>query len=233
MEQIKRINTGIKGIDKMIQGGIPENSVIGVSGPAGVGKSIMALQFVHDGIMKNEKSVYINLEEPRENVEKTLKTLSFGKNVLEDSGKNNVKIVCLNYETFEKVYPDLFNKIEKDKKIKRLVIDSFNCFFSYLKLEKYSSKQGYEIRKILSNAFALFRRKEFTTLLILENGSEHNSDLNHYVQYMVDGIIHMDYISLGSIERRIFIPKMRWTKQYDSSLPFDITDKGINVKSPQ
>ena len=73
-------------------------------------------------------------------------------------------------------------------------------------------------------------KKEFTTLLVLENGSTHNSELNHYVEYMVDGIIHMEFVSFGSTERRVFIPKMRWTSQYDSSLSFDITNKGIKVQ---
>lgn len=230
---MKRITTGIEKLDKLVQGGIPEKSVIGVSGPAGIGKSIMALQYILEGAKNNEKCLYINLEEPEENINRTVTSLSFGENFFKYRKKGLINVMCLNYQEFEKVYPEVFSKIEKDKKLKRVVIDSFNCYFSYLNLEKNTSQKiGYERRKIISESFNLFRKKDFTTLLVLENGSEHNYDLNNYVYYMVDGIIHLDFISLGSIERRVFIPKMRWTKQYPSSLPFTISKKGIiiNIK---
>ncbi len=229
--EIKRLSTGVKGLDKMIGGGIPDESITGLEGPAGVGKSILALQFIFEGAAKGEKSVYINLEEPRENIERTLKTMSFGKRFLELEKKGTIKIICLNYEEFEKAYSSLFKKITEDKKIRRLVIDSFNCFFSYLKMES-PTKASHEVRKVLSESFASFRKTNLATLLLLENGSEVNRELNHYISYMADGIIHLDFISIGSIERRVFVPKMRWTNQYDSSLPFEISGKGIKVRKP-
>jgi KaiC/GvpD/RAD55 family RecA-like ATPase len=233
-EDIIRISSGVTGIDGMLEGGIPQNSITCVSGPAGVGKSIFALQFAFAGAKMGVKSLYLNLEEPLENIKKTISQLSFGREFLSLEKKGLISIVCLSYSEFEKVYPDLFKNIEKDRSIKRLVIDSFNCFFSYLKLEKsISESSGYEIRRILSQSFSLFRKRDFTTLLVLENGSSYNSDLNHYVEYMADGMIHFDYMSLGTIERRVFIPKMRWTSQYGSSLMFDISKKGISIHTEE
>ncbi|MBN2367998.1 AAA family ATPase [Candidatus Woesearchaeota archaeon] len=229
-QNFNRISCGVKGINKMVQGGLPLNSIIGLSGPAGVGKSILALQFLLEGARQGEKCIYINLEEPKENIIRTVSSFGFGKEFLSLEDKKLINAICLSFDEFEKIYADLFRKIGQDKNVRRLVIDSFNCFFSYLKLEKYTNqKTGYEIRKILSQAFRLFREKEFTTLLILEDSPDSGSELNSYTRFMVDGIIQMDFLSFGSIERRIFIPKMRWTKQYDSSLPFEITDKGIKV----
>ncbi|MBT3464017.1 hypothetical protein HN451_03450, partial [archaeon] len=187
--KIKRIPSGINGFDNMVQGGLPTQSIIGLKGPAGVGKSIFAMQFLLQGAKNNEKSVYINLEEPRTNIDRTLDSMSFGKEFFDFEEKGLIKIICLNFSEFEKVYPTLLEKISKDKKIKRLVVDSFNCFFSYLNFDK-SEKVNYEIRKILSQSFYSFRKKDMTTLLLLENGSSHNSQLNHYVSYMVDGLIH-------------------------------------------
>jgi KaiC/GvpD/RAD55 family RecA-like ATPase len=232
-EELLRIKSGVAGIDAMIEGGIPKNSIACVSGPAGVGKSIFALQFALEGAKSGEKSFYLNLEEPLENIRKTISQMSFGKEFFSLEKKGLISIICLSYSEFEKVYPDLYKNIEKDKSIKRLIIDSFNCFFSYLKLEKFTDGTGYEIRRILSQSFSLFRKKDFTTLLVLENGSAYNSDLNHYVEYMADGMLHFDYLSLGTIERRVFIPKMRWTSQHDSSLMFEITRKGIVVKTDE
>ena len=60
----QRESIGIKGIDSMIQGGIPKGSVVGISGPPGIGKSIISLHFLLEGARHGQKSVYINLEEP-------------------------------------------------------------------------------------------------------------------------------------------------------------------------
>ena len=81
--EIKRESTGIHGIDKMTTGGFPEGAVIGISGPPGVGKSIFSLHFILEGARKGQKSVYINLEEPRRNIDNMIRQFDFGKEFLE------------------------------------------------------------------------------------------------------------------------------------------------------
>ena len=56
---IKRINTGITGLDKIIEGGLPEKSITLVSGPPGSGKSIFSFQFLYEGINKNETGLFL------------------------------------------------------------------------------------------------------------------------------------------------------------------------------
>jgi hypothetical protein len=45
----------------------------------------------------------------------------------------------------------------------------------------------------------------------------------------VDGMISLDFLDLGTFERRIFIPKMRWTNQYKNSLLYEINSGGIFI----
>ncbi len=47
--EIHRVKTGIQGLDNLIQGGIPKGNVILLTGPAGSGKTIFALQFIVKG----------------------------------------------------------------------------------------------------------------------------------------------------------------------------------------
>jgi len=52
--QIQRESFGINGIDDMIEGGLPKEGVFGLSGPPGIGKSILALHFLLEGARKGQ-----------------------------------------------------------------------------------------------------------------------------------------------------------------------------------
>ncbi|MBN1502351.1 AAA family ATPase [Candidatus Woesearchaeota archaeon] len=229
MTDIIRVGTGIKAVDSMIGGGLPKNSIVGLLGPAGVGKSIFAMQFVLCGAKAGGKSVFISLEEPRENIDRVLRIMDWGKEFRDYEKKRLISVLCISYTDLEKMYSTLFKKISNDARIKRLVIDSFNCFFSYCNYSNMSADDYKlnEMRKIMNASFSMFRAKELNTLLILEDTDDLSDPINRHIPFMVDGIIRLDFLSLGNLERRIFIPKMRWTEQYESSLPFKITRKGI------
>ena len=64
----QRISTGVKGLDKLVQGGIPKGSVVLVSGAPGTGKTILGMQFLEAGIQKGEKCAYVTIEEPPEKI---------------------------------------------------------------------------------------------------------------------------------------------------------------------
>ena len=60
----KKIQFGISGLDSMLEGGlIPERPYI-ISGPPGSGKTILAMQFLQEGLKKGEKVLFVALEEP-------------------------------------------------------------------------------------------------------------------------------------------------------------------------
>lgn len=221
---IKREGTGIIGIDKMTDGGFPQEGVVGISGPPGVGKSIFSLHFILEGARKGQKSVYINLEEPRKNIDNMIQQFDFGKEFLELEEKGLIIIKCFDYNKYEKVQEDLLEHIQNNKDIQRLVIDSFNCFFA----SNYSSESRAEmtIRKTIIEVFYKIRRPKLTTLLTLEKDNK-SSIFN--IPYLVDGIVSLDYLDMGTIERRIFIPKMRWTNQCKDGKSYEICEQGIKI----
>ncbi len=228
--KIERESLGIKRIDKMIEGGIPQGAIVGVSGPPGAGKSIFCLHFLLAGARKGEKCVYINLEEPEDNIKKMISQFEFKEEFNKFVDEEKIVIRCFTYPEYEKIYSDLFEKIREDEKIRRLVVDSFNVFFS-TSFNPESLNLGHEvnIRRVINHAFSMLRRKGLTTLLILETQLNKQDKFYYNVPYLVDGLIDLDYLDLGSIERRIFIPKMRWTNQFKEGKSFDINKKGISI----
>ena len=62
-----RTQTGIEGLDKALNGGIPFKNIVLVSGGAGTGKSTLCMQYLINGAkMFNEKGLYISTEQSRE-----------------------------------------------------------------------------------------------------------------------------------------------------------------------
>ena len=61
-----KVKTGIEGLDKALNGGIPFGNIVLVSGGAGTGKSTLCLQYLVNGITKfNEKGLYISTEQAK------------------------------------------------------------------------------------------------------------------------------------------------------------------------
>ncbi len=99
-------NTGIKGLDKLLRGGVPADSLTLLLGDAGTGKSLLARQFLWEGIQKEEHSISILTETHREAMTRSL--LNFGWDISPYAGKN-LRII----EGFTHSYPDFLAKIEE------------------------------------------------------------------------------------------------------------------------
>src|ERR1041384_6423191 len=84
---ISRMNTGIRNLDEILRGGLPEGSVSVVGGPPGSGKTIFAHQTCFHNASPKRRVLYFNtLSEP---VAKALRHLSqfsfFDATKLDDS----------------------------------------------------------------------------------------------------------------------------------------------------
>jgi len=63
---MKRISTGIKGLDDMLGGGLPSGRCILVCGGPGSGKTILSVQFLCNGVTEhNETGLYMALVKAR------------------------------------------------------------------------------------------------------------------------------------------------------------------------
>src|SRR4030095_14676942 len=62
-EVVKRVSTGIVGLDSLLQGGfLPGRSYL-VTGDAGTGKTTACMQFWKSGLEQEEKAVYVTVDE--------------------------------------------------------------------------------------------------------------------------------------------------------------------------
>jgi circadian clock protein KaiC len=88
MNTIKKIPTGIPGFDLITYGGIPEGRTTLVSGTAGSGKTVMAAQFLAEGIRQyNEAGVFLTFEETPEDIRRNLLSMGWDIAAWEATGQ--------------------------------------------------------------------------------------------------------------------------------------------------
>jgi len=73
---VEKIATGISSFDIIAKGGLPKNRTTLISGTAGSGKTIFAVQFLAAGIMGGGAGVFVTFEESANDIRNNM--LSFG-----------------------------------------------------------------------------------------------------------------------------------------------------------
>ncbi|HYM38712.1 MAG TPA: ATPase domain-containing protein [Thermoplasmata archaeon] len=61
---MERVKTGVEGLDAMLTGGLLPTRPYIISGPTGSGKTILATEFLLDGLKRNEPCLLVTLDEP-------------------------------------------------------------------------------------------------------------------------------------------------------------------------
>ena len=130
-----KILTGIDGLDKILNGGIPQGASILVSGSAGTGKTILAMQFLYNGATKfNEAGLYVTFEANQKAIAWDMENFGWDLKRLQD--KSMLKIYKLNLtatrpeQLHQQIDAELriISKTCKEFNIKRLVVDSTTAF---------------------------------------------------------------------------------------------------------
>ena len=117
---MERVSTGVQGLDQIIEGGFPKNSITLVSGPPGGGKSIFCFQFLWEGIKKGEKCLFLTLDKKPEGLIVQAKELGFD---FQQAIENNLfKFEFLNINK-KFVYEAMTNEIMSGN-YDRIVLDS-------------------------------------------------------------------------------------------------------------
>ncbi len=84
---LDRVLTGIRGLDEVLNGGLPRARTILVVGSPGSGKTTFAMQFLAGGAKAGEPGLYVSLDEKPERVKSNLASFGWNLDSLENSGK--------------------------------------------------------------------------------------------------------------------------------------------------
>ncbi|MBN1385512.1 hypothetical protein JW968_00875 [Candidatus Woesearchaeota archaeon] len=164
---MNRIKSGILGLDKLIQGGIPCRSSVLVCGGPGTGKSIFGLQFLYQGAMNGENGLYVTIEEKPINLKQQAR--QFGMDFNRFNSRINFLKIPVDMSNF-----DIFSAIRsasRKVKAKRIVIDSLSIMAinaSMYKLPvKVRTRTKWEIHELQPSSLGgEFEMQQFIYILI-------------------------------------------------------------------
>jgi KaiC/GvpD/RAD55 family RecA-like ATPase len=221
-----RVPTGIKGLDEAMDGGLVRNSICLLSGNPGSGKSIFAMQYLVNGIVKyGEPGVYITLEEKKDKLIENMKNFGWDLEKLEKEGKLGIIDLSPSSDFNAKSFSDLEDGIIKKTRAKRIVMDSLTSYF--LLFEENSNK-----REASLNLFDLLGNWGCTSMLIEECDIESKRD--SYFEFQADCIILLSNIKHQDVRTRaIEIYKMRGSKHSTKTFPLEIKENGVVVYPEQ
>ena len=225
--KITRIATGIPGVDRLLEGGLPFGNTVLLSGACGTGKSTFAMQFLYNGAkFYNEPGVYITLEEDPDDLITSMEL--FGWDISDLIKKKKMLIIkpdVYKFDSIKRIIADAIDKIEA----KRLVVDSFSVMLTYF-------NDPYEIRNGLVQLDREIKKMNCTTMVIsdIKDVSDTYSTTG-VEEFIVDGVMVLYIIKgkdIASPSRRaLFVRKMRATHHPLLYFPFDIHAGGVTVSS--
>jgi circadian clock protein KaiC len=202
--------TGIPGLDDVLNGGLIPNRTYLIEGSPGSGKTTLATQFLLEGARRGQKGLYITLSETREELEAaaashgwTFDSVQIREYIITDASVERDREVTM-FHSSDVELGDTMTRMLQDigqLRPERVVIDALS-----------------ELR-LLSDSVLRYRRqllalKKFfseckCTVLVLDDRSSRERDT--HVESIVHGVItlDLDLTTYGTDRRRLRVRKLR------------------------
>jgi len=232
--ELEKLLTGIKGLDLIAYGGLPKGRATLVSGTAGSGKTILAAQFLAEGIKEaGEHGVFVTCEETPTDIRTNMLSLGWDVQQWEDEGKWAFVDAsqCPGTEAIEGGPYDLGAFLARIEHAiaklgaARVSVDSLGAIFSRF------SDAGTVRRELLRIAVAL-KRLGVTAVMTAERTEEYGDITRCGVEeFVADNVILMrNVLDQEKRRRTIEVLKFRGTGHQNGEWPFTVLPgKGIVI----
>ena len=226
-----RVSSGIAGLDHVLGGGFPYDRVYLIEGDPGSGKTTLGLQFLREGLRRDEKVLYVTLSE----------TLSELTAVAESHGwtLDGMAIHELSTSTDKAFKPDdqytFFHpsEVELGETTKAVLaeverVNPTRVVFDSLSEMRLLAREPLRYRRQILGLKQFFVGRRCTVLL-LDDRTSHAGDLQ--LQSLAHGVVALEQLApeYGAERRRLRVKKVRGVKFRGGFHDFRIVTGGIEV----
>jgi len=232
---MKRLHTGVTGLDDIIEGGYPKGRSVLILGNTGSGKTILGISFIQQACSEGTKSMIIATEELPEDI--LIQSESVGK-PLEKFYKNGTLLIDkvyeersmyakdlkdLGVECIDKLQTNILGLLEKiPEEIECVLIDNLGVFTLNMSPN--------EFRGQFDSLILGLTKRNITAIIVMDLSSDSRTEsIASYSVYGVLRALIKDNPFTGTRERLIEILKVRNTKISLDPIRFDISSKGIEL----
>ncbi|MFB6243133.1 MAG: RAD55 family ATPase [Halobaculum sp.] len=223
---VETVETGVTGLDEILNGGLVKDSTVLVSGNPGTGKSLFGIQYLYTGVTEyDERGIYISFEEDAEAIRDAATSIGFdefGEFVDEGEIKIYDKTEMLRESDFNATLETLLEDFA-DTSYDRLVLDSLTMFQLFFDDEA-------EERTYLLKFSDILKRNGLTSLLINEQGAVFPETEIGLENFLTDGNVYfIQTPTEDGVNRYVWVAKMRKQDIDTDIFPMEIADGGITV----
>ena len=227
---LKKVPSGISGLDEITDGGLPAGRPTLVCGGPGSGKTLVGLSFLVNGARQyGEPGVLISFEETAADLACDVASLGFDLPGLTAQGKLFIDYVHIDRseieETGEYDLEGLFVRLDQAVRAvgaKRVVLDTIESLFGGLSNESILRA---ELRRLLR----WLKDRDLTTIITGERARD-TLTRQGLEEYVTDAVIMLDHRVREELStRRLRIVKYRGSFHGTNEYPFLIDREGLSV----
>ena len=227
---LRKAATGISGLDEVTGGGLPYGRPTLVCGPAGCGKTLLAMEFLIRGISEyDEPGVFVAFEESVQELTENVASMGFDLQQLQADGMlvmDNIQISPGDLaEAGDWDLSGLFIRLGAaidEVGAKRVVLDTIETLFG-------AFEDVAILRAELRRLFGWLKERGVTAVITGERGD--GTLTRHGIEeYVSDCVIVLDHrVSEQTSTRRLRVLKYRGTLHGTNEYPFLIGSRGVSV----
>jgi circadian clock protein KaiC len=215
--------SGVPEIDALVGGGLERGSATMIMGPAGVGKSSLALQFAVSTVAAGARVSFFIFEEHRTVFLKRAASLGFDIGPAIDAGQLFVQQIDPAEMSAGEFSHAVRTAVETDGS-SMIVIDSLNGYFNAMPEEHFLTLHLHELLSYLVDASVT------TIVIVSQHGALGQVSSPVDVSYLADAVILLRYYEQrGAFGRAISMLKKRTSAHELTVREYRLTSKGVSV----
>ncbi len=216
----ERIKTGVAALDRMLGDGLWPGASTLVVGPTGVGKTLIGLHFLYEGVKHGEPGIHATFQENRTQLDRIVR--GFGWKI----DAPNLQVLSRSLVDIyidEWVY-ELLDLVES-MGAKRIVIDSLPDVMA-------AAGDPTRFREWMYSLVQRCTRQGISLLMTLEVAELY--DIRHIseggLSHLADNVIVLQYVrGTANVTRTLTVLKTRATRHDSQVHPYEITAQGLTL----
>ncbi len=220
------MKSGVDHLDNLLGGGLDTGTSCLMLGPAGTGKSTVALQFAVAAAKRGEKSLLCLFEENLDTMMARAASVGMPLEALIDSGV----ITVLEIDPAELAPGEFVHCVidhAREKEVRVVIVDSLNGYMQAMPDVKFLTIQLHELLSFLN------RRGILSILTFAQHGLIGQMQTPVDLTYLADTVVLLRFFEQGGrIKKAISVIKKRIGPHEDTLREFRIDGTGVRVGEP-